>query len=196
MTESVHSFRNIHDELGIRISDLGCIMADTNTLPVTEIVDWYTAEGNSADDLYVSPRVDERPWINGAVGERSAHVTLLYGLMQPGLVWKKHVDQLLADVQLDKVVIDKVDFFESPYQDDPYYCIVAKIKLTDELKLAHSRLSYLPHINTFPDFNAHVTLAYIKKDEETRDAWVTKLNHELFGTELFIQQINYGGEFK
>lgn len=193
MSESVHKFRHIHDELDIRISDLGCIMLDTDTVPVTEIMSKF--KSSPQDDLYVSPRVEERKWINGAVGERSAHVTLLYGLMEKGLTWKRYVDELLDGIDLHDIEIDCIDYFDSPYPDDPYYCIVAKVFVTEELALAHSRLSYLPHINTFPEYNAHVTLAYIKKDVDILEQWLEGLSIGM-DTYLIGREINYGGEFK
>lgn len=196
--ESVHLFPDVHEALGIRIPDLGCIMADVEPIPV---LDYAADAGLDPDrDLYVSPNLAERFWINGAVGESGAHVTLLYGLMQPGPVWRDHVDVLLADIDLTTVTVEHVGIFDSPYPDEPYKCIVAHLKLTPALLKAHARLSYLPHINTFPEYRAHVTLAYVKDQlsgvdwaATTAEAWVRALQAPLRDAPLAITGLDYGG---
>ncbi|MGI6878823.1 2'-5' RNA ligase family protein [Microbacterium sp. gxy059] len=199
MPESAHLFSDMHAALGIDLNELGCIMADVEPIEVTD----YAADaGLDPDrDLYSLRGVDSsRWWIDGAVGEKGAHVTLLYGLLQPGPVWRGHVDRLLADVDLSTVTVDHVGMFDSPYPDDPYKCIVAHLKLTPELLKAHARLSYLPHVNTFPEYRAHVTLAYVKDQpsavewaQTTPEAWVRALQAPLRDAPLRVTGIDYGG---
>ena len=198
MAESAHQFPEVHAALGIDLSKLGCIMADVDRIPVLDIM--QTVHPHPAGDLYESAHPD-RFWIRGAVGEQGAHVTLLYGLLQPGPVWREHVDALLATVQLDTVRISHVDLFDSPYPDEAYKCVVAHLELTPPLSLAHARLSYLPHVNTFPGYRAHVTLAYVKDGpaldvdwaRTIPEVWVRTLNERLAGRELAVTGIDYGG---
>lgn len=200
--ESAHRFPGIHASLGIDLSKLGCIMAKVETIPVLDLIE--AAGAGSEDDLVSTRgRRDDLWWIDGAVGERKAHVTLLYGLLRSGPVWREHVDTLLADVDLRVVPIDRVDVFDSPYPDEPYKCIVARIAMTPALELAHARLSYLPHVNTFPGYKAHVTLAYVKDEpspllwaDTVAEAWVRALNGELTGRDLGVLGIDYGGDRK
>ncbi|WP_119697013.1 2'-5' RNA ligase family protein [Microbacterium halotolerans] len=200
MSESIHRFAGVTGALGIEVSELGCIMADVEPIPVTRYL--ASALPNPWGDLYVSPRREERFWIDGAVGETGAHVTLLYGLLQPGPVWREHVDVLLADVDLSTVTVDHVGVFDSPYEDERYKCIVAHLQLTPALRRAHTRLSYLPHVNTFPEYRAHVTLAYVKDEPAVGavwgglsipELWAGYLDQDLAGRELRVSGINYGG---
>ena len=198
MSESAHRFPDVHAALGINLSDLGCIMAEVEHIEVTDYA--RDAGLDPTRDLYVSPNLAERFWINGAVAETGAHATLLYGLMQPGPVWREHVDALLADVDLGRVTVKHVGIFDSPYPDEPYKCIVAHLEITPELAKAHARLSYLPHINTFPGYQAHVTLAYVKDQPSgvdwaatTAEAWVRTLNAVLRDAPLRVTGIDYGG---
>lgn len=199
MSESVHLFPDVHAALGIKISDLGCIMAEVEHIEVTDYA--RDAGLDPARDLYVSANVAERFWINGAVAETGAHATLLYGLMQPGPVWREHVDALLADVDLSAAIeVDHVGIFDSPYPDEAYKCIVAHLRMTPELAKAHARLSYLPHINTFPGYRAHVTLAYVKDQPSgvdwaatTAEAWGRALQGALRDAPLRVTGIDYGG---
>lgn len=185
MTESAYNYSDMYEELGIHIPDLGCIMADLEPISVRDIMHGHEA------DLYVSHRPD-RFYVNGAVGSEKAHLTLLYGLLRPGKEWKAYVDRLLTDIDLSTVTVDYVDMFGSPFKDEPYKCVIAHLKITPEIQKAHARLEYLPHINTFLDYHAHVTLAYVH--ESKADFWVKTLNHRLTGEKLSVTGINYGGQ--
>jgi len=65
--------------------------------------------------------------------------------------------------------VAEVSYFDSPNNEE-YYCIIAKVDVSKNLMDARSRLELLPHINTFPDYKAHITLGYIKKDQNVLDA--------------------------
>lgn len=198
MTENAHRFRHLLEEHGITIDQLGCIMATVEPIPVLDYM--LSALANPAADLYKSSDL-ARFWIDGDVGARKAHVTILYGLLKPGPEIREHVDELLDDIDLASVEVDHVGMFDSPYPDEPYKCIVAHLRITPELALAHARLSYLPHINTFPEYRAHVTLAYVKDEpaigtpwaRTIPEAWVRALNQDLAGRRLRVTGIDYGG---
>ncbi len=177
---SAHNYKQIYDALNIDLGALGVVMLDLEAIEVS--ID----ESN----LYYSPD-PAKFWIQGDVTDR-LHVTLLYGLLKPAAEWKDHIDLLLEDINIPSVVIDYVSFFDSPYEDEPYYCVVAHLKISDELKAANSQLQYLPHINTFPEFKAHATLFYIKKDKVVLDNLIKNLNNRLMRKELAVTSINYG----
>lgn len=178
-----HHFENIYKELNIDLDLLGCIMLDLEAkLP----------QPGNKDILYFT-KDSKKFWINGFVAGDVPHITLLYGLLKSGKEWKEYVDQVLSDWKLEQVTIDYFGYFDSPYENEEYYCIVAHIKITPSLLEGHQRLSFLPHVNTFPGYKAHMTYAYIKKDEKVRDELIATLNKHWAGTTMKITGINYGG---
>lgn len=176
--------KNVYANLGIDVSKLGCIMLDLDPIIVTDLVDQGKA------DLYSSVHSD-RYWISGAVAENKAHITLLYGLLSKGQTWKGLVDEVLTGWDWPQLTIQKVSAFPSMFDDEPYSCIIAEIKISPELLEGHQRLSLLPHINTFGEYKAHVTLAYVKQEAEAK--WVKALNKNIKGT-LSPVKLNYGGK--
>ena len=185
---SSHDFPHVYASLGIDVNKLGVVMADTEAIPISELVT------KPEPDLYFAANKDHF-WIRGAVGETGAHVTLLYGLLQHGTKLKAEIHEVLRDWQMDDVTIEKVGVFQSPHEDEPYECIVAHLKVTPELAEGHARLEFLPHVNTFMKYRPHVTLAYVKKGAAKR--WVRELNNALMGKKLAITQlINLGTEKK
>jgi 2'-5' RNA ligase len=184
---SANDFPHVYASLGIDVNKLGCIMADTEPIPISELVT------KPEPDLYHAANKDHF-WVRGAVGETGAHVTLLYGLLQHGTKIRSEVNEVLSGWSLDDVTIEKLGVFNSPYVDEPYKCIVAHLKLTPELLEGHARLELLPHINTFLKYRPHVTLAYVKEGTEKR--WLRELGNGLIGKKLAITQLNYGTEHK
>ena len=188
---SSHKFPQVYKDLGYNLSLLGCIMLDTEKLIVSDII--------SQDHLYFAEH-KEHFWINGVVSEKVPHVTLLYGLLRTGLEMQKHVDAVLELVEgVDfpeyfprEVTIEKVDFFESKLPDEDYYCLIAHVDPAP-LKEVNDRLRMLPHINTYPDYEPHLTLAYIKKDETLRDSYLELLNTRFAGKAVKALGVNYGG---
>lgn len=189
-----YQFKQVYEWLGINLSDLGCIMLDLEPLPTPK---YFCQDGVTAYECGLSlyHTIDKSKfWINGYVGLKTAHITLLYGLMQSGLNFKQHVDAVLEGCTLNEVEIDHFGYFESPYPEEPYYCIVAHIKPTPELIEAHERLELLPHINTFAGYKPHSTIAYIIKNEEMRDWFIRDLNEAFAGKKMRVTGVNYGGK--
>lgn len=188
MYVSANQFAEVFKQLGYDIGELGCIMLDTEPLTVSDVI--------PADELYVpldeDGNVDDDSYANGIVSESIPHVTLLYGLLRSGLELQSHVDAVLAEWSVESVTIAGVSFFESQDSDKPFYCIVAKLDLTPELVEGNARLRALPHIDTFPTYQPHITLAYIKKDDQVRDDVVYALNERFAGSQVRILGINYG----
>jgi 2'-5' RNA ligase len=182
---SSHSFPQVYEDLGIDPQLLGCIMLNTEPLEVSDIID--------EEHLYYAADPSKYKFVNGVVSETVPHVTLLFGLMRTGLELKKHVDAVLNEWTLPALGIDHVDFFESKIESEPYYCLVAKIVPSAELLEGNARLRFLPHIDTFPTYQPHITLAYIKKDEALRDTYLDLLNTRFKGKSIDPRDINYGG---
>jgi 2'-5' RNA ligase len=185
-----HDYPEVYKELGIDLSKLGCIMADIKPLD-----NMYSIEWDGAGIALYYAKNKERFWIDGWVLNEKAHVTLLYGLLESGETYKKHIDEVLKDWSMDTIRIDHVGYFDSPYEDEEYWCIVAHVKKTPELLEAHERLSFLPHINTFPEYNAHMTICYLDKrqGEKYRDQMIESFNNNWAGKRLEVLGLNYGG---
>lgn len=179
---SGYNYEDVYKDLHISRLNLGCVMMDTENLPDFKI---------SEEILYYSPN-PEMKYVQGQVSERSPHVTLLYGI-QPG-VKKWHVDRVLDGWEMPKVSVESVGHFDPELPSDPYYCMVAHLDVEPLLE-AHQRLSFLPHVNTYPDYKAHLTLAYIDKRKITEDEFFNlkrDLYHYLSGVTLSPLGINYG----
>ncbi|MEK6879785.1 MAG: 2'-5' RNA ligase family protein, partial [Nanoarchaeota archaeon] len=127
------------------------------------------------------------------VSDKTPHMTLLYGFLTEAKTLQPYIEKVLEGWNLPSVKIADISFFNSPYEDAPYYCIIAKIEVSDELLEGHRRLEFLPHINTFTGYTPHITIAYIIKDEAIRDDFIAHLKKEWLGKELKITGLNYGG---
>lgn len=182
---SAHQFKDMYTAMGYDLGKLGCIMLDLEpqTFKINESALYYAKDKKNF-------------WIDGNVAGKTPHVTLLYGLLRSGDELKTQVNTVLpADCLPKEVTIDHIDFFDSPYdEDEPYYCIVAHLKIDKVLQEAHDRLQMLPHIDTFPGYKAHFSLAYIKKNETTRDALIESLNKHYKGKTIKAHALNYGGD--
>lgn len=195
---SSHNFKNVYQGLGINLSKLGCVMLDTEpiVLPNFIIQDPKSGSGCNWDALFgletYKSKDPERFWIDGYVGHQP-HVTLLYGLLHEAKNYEWHIEQLLEGWEMPTVTIESVGHFDSPYADEPYYCIVAHLEVTNKLLEGHQRLEFLPHINTFAGYKPHVTIGYIKKDDVYLNMFKEDLNHYLHGKELKIIGLNLGG---
>ena len=135
----------------------------------------------------------ERFWIDGYVADKTPHLTLFYGFLHEAKNYKRHIDILLKDWKLEEVEIESIGFFESPYEDEEYYCVVAHIKKTPELIEGNNRMKLLPNIHTFTDYKPHITIAYIIKDESIRDDFIKYLEKDFVGKKLKVVGLNYGG---
>lgn len=180
-----HDFEEIYSEIEVDVNKLGCVMLDVSGKSIPMVPD--------KDDLYYSED-KEKFWIKGFVAGKNPHVTLLYGLMKPASEWEKQINEILSSWKMEEVSVDHVGFFESNLKNEPYYCIIAHIEKTPKLLEGHKRLELLPHINTFSEYDPHITIAYIKKDEKKRDAIVTYYNRILKGKQFPVLNINLGKE--
>lgn len=177
---SSHQFTDVYESLGVDLQGLGCIMLDVNEIDVSHIID--------PEDLYVS---DKYTYVKGLVSNVVPHCTLLYGLMNKGSIIHNHVDRVLEGWSAAPVTIEKVGFFYSQVPDESWITIIAELVVSSNLMDAHTRLSMLPHINTFPTYKPHITLAYVKQSSDFKQ-YVDTINAELAGLVLDPVGINYG----
>lgn len=146
--KNAHAYPHIYDRLGINLSDLGCLMLSTES-PVEFLGDATP---------YISPD-PKKYWIKGLLDHW--HVTVRYGFL-PGVA-TNDVDDVLKDVEIPNTLsLSGVEIFPSPYADEPYECLVARVE-DERLKQMNQALSVLPNVNTFPEFKAHITIGYFVK---------------------------------
>jgi len=184
---SAYQYKDMYTDLGYDIGKLGCIMLDIHP----EDLERRVSEAIKPEEVFQSD--DPTDHIHG-IEAGDPHVTLLYGLLRSGPEMQKHVLTVLDDGNAcpATVQIDRVDYFESPKAEKPYFCIVAHLVVTPELLACNARLQFLPHINTFDGYRAHMTLAYIKEDAGVRDRVVEELNRLLRGRLLPTKGLNFG----
>lgn len=178
-------YPKVYKDLGIDLSKLGCVMLDVNGEGIPKLPAKYE------DDLYFSMNPDLF-WIAGLVADKTPHVTLLYGLMQEAGEIKDKIFEVLDDWELRSVRVKGIAFFDSNMADEEYYCIIAEIDITPDLMEGHQRLQLLPHIDTFPEYKAHITLCYVKKDEEVKNR-IIAFYRSLIGKRLPVEGLNFGG---
>lgn len=186
-----HNFEQVYKWLGINLDKLGCIMLD-----VIPLKNMYSIEIDGAGVALYYAKNKTRFWIDGWVVGKVAHITLLYGLLEEGRNYEPHIQKVLEGWKMKNVEVDHIGYFDSPYKDEPYYCIVAHIKVTPELLEGHQRLEFLPHINTFAEYKPHMTIGYIRKDkgEAYRDTMIKQFNSLWAGKKMKIKEsINLGG---
>jgi hypothetical protein len=189
--------RHILEKVGVDTNQAAAIMLDLDPIPIGQILGdagWY----------YYDPQL---PWVQGPVGQRGAHVTLLYGLVMPLAFGKVQINsrstgqffggvihELLADLELEKhgPTVQAIDVFEN----DPRYSVLVARVDDDRIREANRRLRWLPHIDTFVEFKAHVTLAYLESDAIGTAAAQKSAASALIGQELKPRGLNLGGEFK
>jgi phage portal protein BeeE/2'-5' RNA ligase len=155
----------------------GCIMLRTEELPILSLVT------NGKADLSKEVASDR----SAVPAEDTPHVTLLFGLLNNGNIWKDAVDEVLTGWSADTVTIDEVGYFTLPDS----YAIVARVKPSSELIDAHERLGLLPNADTFSEYKPHITLAYINKDADL-GKWITTLGEAYEGKELATAGLDYG----
>lgn len=102
------------------------------------------------EDLY--PDIE---WAEGGL-ETEPHITLLGGV-DPN-VSTEDVKGILDDFTFSKILIEEVSIFENEDYD------VLKFKATSSLlEEVNENLKKLNHKSPYPEFNPHVTIAYLQK---------------------------------
>ena len=128
--------------------DYGCVMVEVPVSNWNEIISTI-----NKDDLY------EVEGENYGIQD-NPHLTLLYGLKSN--ITKEQVEQVLEKaIDGGKIDIDieNIGLFEN----DNFDVVKFNIKKTEQLQKLFDSLSELPNENTFPDYNPHMTIAYVKK---------------------------------
>ena len=110
--------------------------------------------------------------------ETEPHVTVKYGLLTNDV---KDIKGCLKDEKGGKCNIAKSSFFET----DEYDVVKATVNSEDLLRV-HNRLNELPHEDKYPDYNAHATIAYVKKGQGKKYDGKFKIDKEFKFGEVFF----------
>lgn len=125
---------------------------------------------NAPDELFYGEGYDLR-YCQGAVAETTAHVTLHQGILPS--VPPELIDTVLGEYDIPEVRIGHVSGWPSP---NGFTTIVANLCDYDgQLQELHNRLRWLPHIDAFPTYTPHVTLAFVRTGPHIH-SWLAALN--------------------
>lgn len=159
-TPSAFDLESMYEAAGIDLYSLRAVMLTVANIPVSSYLDVN-------DDLFFGADHKTR-YAQGAVGEASAHLTLHQGVLQSVPV--ELIDRVLEGWEPEPATIDRVHVFDAP----EFYCVVAKLRDSENIRDGHDRLRLLPHIDCFAEHTPHITLAYVKRSADiTR--WTTAL---------------------
>lgn len=175
---SARDYSDIYNDIDIDPDDLGCIMVDTESLEVQSLL-----SDDMKAQLFEQTKFDQ----SSTPAENVPHITLLYGLLENGNIWKDKVDELLKGWKMKNATIEKVDYFKT----SDSYAVIGHIEKTPELVDGHERLTLLPHIQTFSEYKPHITLAYVDLSGDV-DEFVEVLGKAYNGKNIKTKSINYG----
>jgi len=128
------------------------------------------------DDLYLDPNDDSFGF------EKDPHVTALYGLHEE--IKDEEVEEIINGFNKPNIKIKDVSLFEP----SDYDVLKFGVESEDMNKL-NKQLKKLPHTNSFPDYNPHCTIAYIKKG--LGEKYVKKINKMLNELEFEPKKLVY-----
>lgn len=101
---------------------------------------------------------DLLPETTNIPGQENPHVTLVYGLKDKPSEIKDQILKIVEESGLKEVTIEKISHFPI----ETGFALVALLKKSDELVKAHEDLLKLDHYTQkYPDYNPHMTLAYL-----------------------------------
>lgn len=121
----------------------GCFMLDV------PFVGWNKVTSTiDHEDIY-------EPEEGGFGIENKPHITILYGLHDDVII--DEIVELTADIEKVDYIIKGVSIFENENFD------VVKFEIeSDHLRQLRDRAIKLPHTTTYPEYNPHMTIAYVK----------------------------------
>lgn len=166
-------------------SDLECVMLDIDPLDVRKAM----GDDFNEEDLFYGD-IPDLKYAQGAVAEKSAHLTLLFGI-HPSPTYRRSVDAVLKGWNAEDVFISHVGHFPSRIDGQDYNCIIGHVSPLPNLIEGNARLRVLDHSDNFPDYKPHVTLAYVKGSADL-GTWITRLDEAFSNRTYTVTGLNYG----
>lgn len=154
-----------------KVNGFGCVMVNVN-FPEFSNIKSKVDKG----DLYMCPNDDSFGL------EKTAHVTLLYGLHDT--VKDKQIEDIISNSSFnEKINLTKISLFKN----DKFDVLKFDVEKTDELVSANKKLSELPVTTDYPIFKPHLTICYLKPN--SGDKYVKLFKNVKF--ELDVKNIVY-----
>lgn len=142
----------MYEGAGIDLYSLRAVMLNVANIPVSSFLD-------VGDELFFGADHKTR-YAQGAVAETAAHLTLHQGILQS--VPLDLIERVLDGWEPEPAVIDRIHVFDAP----EFFCVVAKVRQSENIREGHDRLRLLPHIDCFAEHTPHITLAYVKRSAD------------------------------
>jgi predicted GNAT family acetyltransferase len=129
----------------------GCVMMDA------DIKNWveFHLSGIEEDDIYLKPYDDSYGL------EEQPHVTIVYGIHEEEVDPQRMADLIEHYMKPVTVTIKEIDFFPGKEYDVVKY----NVPLTGQLQGYRDTFIQIPNTQTFPEFQPHMTIAYVKPGE-------------------------------
>lgn len=172
---------------GLERTDLECVMLSVAPLDIHQA---YGPTLNE-DDLFYGD-TPELKYAQGAVAEKNAHITLLYGI-HPSRDYHRNVDAVLRGWKPETIHVTQVSTFPIRNEDQEYYVVKGDVKVTRNLLEGRARIETLDYTDEFPEYHPHLTLAYVKRTADI-DKWVTYLDEVFGGQDFEVTGLDYGDD--
>ena len=132
-------------------STYGCVMLDC------KIDKWEEnhLEGIDERDLYIDPGDDDYGY------NEEPHVTLLYGIHEDEIDPEVIMEVIKKNMKPVTVTINEIGVFEN----DKYDVVKYNVPATKQLRKYREMIENFPYTDDYPEYNPHLTIAYVKSGE-------------------------------
>lgn len=146
-----------------RDNNYGCVML------FCDIPDWekLTHRIVKEEDLYDSV---EEPGEYGY--EDKPHITVIYGLHHDEILDESVIYNIIKEMPELKVSVKEIGVFEN--DDKPFDVVKFDINPTKALLKYRDEFLELPNTQTFPEYNPHMTIAYVQKGKGKKHRRILK----------------------
>lgn len=98
--------------------------------------------------------------------ELSPHITVILGVHHDDIVDKNIIYNIIKDIPEMSFKLNEIGIFDNTKDDSKLYDVVKfDIKPSQSLLNARDKFMELPNTQTFPDYEPHMTICYVKKGE-------------------------------
>lgn len=131
----------------------GCIMLYATIPDWNKLIERLVNE----EDLYLAED-DEYGY------EKKPHITLLWGIHDDEIIDKGIIFSKIKNISPIKVIVKEIGVFRGDESDNPYDVVKFNINPTKTLiNLRKDLEEDLPNTQSYPNFEPHMTISYVKK---------------------------------
>ncbi len=130
----------------------GCVML------YADVPDWnkLTSRAINENDIY-DDGTDEYGY------EEHPHITVIFGLHDNEIIDKSLIHNIIKDIPQMTFSINEIGIFDNSDNENPYDVVKFEIKPTQQLLNFRDKFLELPNTQTYPEYEPHMTLCYVKK---------------------------------